>query len=661
MKRAVTGLLILGALQCAVYCWALRSGEYRGVGCCDQWCYAQGARRIVEGHPFSYSVGLPPTTGQTSVLYPFVLAVPMALGAEGQAIHDVSMGLACLFYLTFLFAWGMVIVRILPSGIGRAAAVTIFGLSGSFAYVAFTQCDQGLWMALSSVIAATMVYRRWNWTIALLMLAPWVRPEGMMAAVALAAVGFIRNERRWRSLLPLVSVAGVFAFNYALTGNFQFSSVSGKGYTSQYPLITAAMTTARDGLAICSSYLCSIPVPVSRLFAMPSPVAALGFWLGMFALVRRRTEWSSAALVFTLAALAAVGSVSFGGFAGLDFDRYLAWLLPLPLLVAAFGTGLLSDRIRSRFWRKLPLVVLIVTTLFSTVSMAALMRDVSSARAVSSAELRAEASLLPADALVGSEGFAWAYDFPPTVRYREIIGIFTPEFAGRSGNLGAYGREVLKHDPSVRFDFWVDNPLELGVDQPRKFAVARVLFGEPLVPENRRRHLYRADWSAYDRAAESPLKPLEPVSRLDVGYLPDERAARLRGLSWERGEHLRVMAAALRGQDGLQMADGCAMVSEGQEFTLPVRPGVPAKLVVRTLGELYFQTQTCDFVTIDYGERVELTVSIDGRRLGVFAVPVDKEKFTDFVIDIPAEYCVSSEIDFRIEGEFAAFGYWLYQ
>ena len=660
MKRAVTGLLILGALQCAVYCWALRSGEYRGIGCCDQWCYAQGARRIVEGHPFSYSVGLPPTMGQTSVLYPFILAVPMAMGAEGQAIHDVSLILACVFYLAFLFAWGVVIVRVLPSGPGRAAAVAIFGLSGSFAYVAFTQCDQGLWMALSAAIAATMVCRRWNWTIALLVLAPWVRPEGMMTAVAMAAVGFIRKERRWRSLLPLVSVAGVFALNYALTGDLQFSSVSGKGYTKHFPLITAAMLTAWDGLAICASYLCSIPVPALRLFSMPSPVAALGFWIGLFALVRRRTKWSSAAFVFTLAALAGCGSVAFSG-AVVDFDRYLAWLLPLPLLVAAFGTGLLTDRISSQFWRKLPLVALIATTLFSTVSLAAMMRDVSSARGVSSAEVRAEASRLPADALVGSDSFVWAYDLPPTVRYRETAGIFTPEFSERASSLAANGRELLKHDPSVRFDFWADDPLEVGVDSPRKFAVARVLFGEPLVPGNRRIHLHRADWSAYDRAAESPLKPLEPTARLDVCFLPDERAARLRGLSLERGEYIRAISAALREKDRLPMADCCMVVVKGQEFTLPTRPGVPAKLVVRTLGELYFRTGTGDYVTVGYGARVELTVTVGGRRLGVFAVPVDREAYTDFVIDIPAECFVSSETVFRIEGEFAAFGYWLYQ
>lgn len=660
MRRTVLAVLILGLVQCAVYCWALRSGEYRGIGCCDQWCYEQGARRIAEGHPFSYSEGLPPSTGQTSVLYPFVLSVPMALGATGEKIHDVSLALACVFYLLFLTGWAAVVARFFPPGFGRAAAVAALGLSGSLAYVAFTQCDQGLWMALSAMIAAAFAYRRERLMLFLLALAPWVRPEGMMLVTVFAAMRFFRGERRRMSLLPLLSVAGVFALNFALTGRAQFSSVAGKGYFNLYPFAVAVVQTAKDGLAIFATYLCSFPFPVSRLFSMPSPVVALGFWIGLFMLVRRWREWSTAAYVFSIAAVAAVGSVSSGGFSGLDFDRYLAWLLPLPFLVAAHGVGIVSDRIRSGFWRKLPIVALVVTTLFSTVSMAAMMKETSVSRAAASAELREEASRLPPDALVGCIEFAWAYNLPPSVRYRDAIGIFTPDFAGRTGFMRACGYEVLKHDPALRFDYWVGGPYQDGVDPQWKADEVRTLCGEPLVPGSGRHFLFRADWSAYDRAAESPLSPLSPSARLDVGYLQDERAARLRGMSREVGEYVRVTAAACRANDGLTMADGCALVSKGQVFTLPTCPGLSAKLVVRTLGRLYVFTGDGHAV-FDYGSAVKLTVSVGGGRLGEFEVPVDPEVFTDYVIDVPAGLLVSSETEFRIEGEFPSFGYWLYQ
>ena len=660
MKRTLYALLIIGLLQCIAYCWALRSGGVSGVGCYDQGCYAQSARRITEGHAFSYSPGLAATTGQTSGAYPFVLSVPMALGAEGDRIRTVSLGFACVFYFVFLVCWGAVIGKFFADGVGKTAAVATLGLSGVCAYVAFTQCDQGLWMAVSAAIAAALAYRKERCAVMLLTLAPWVRPEGMAVVVAYAIVTAV-GGRRWKlSLLPLASMAGVFALNYALTGEMQFSSVAEKGYFRNYPFVIAAWETMKDGLSIIGTYLCSVPVPAGRLFSMPSPVTALCFWIGLFVLLRRFREWSREALIMALAVAGSVGSVSVGGFAGLDFDRYLGWMMPVTFLIAACGIERLTSWIRSGFWRKLPIVALVMTTLFSTVSMILMMRKVSAVRVSYFEELREEAKLVPQDALIGSEYFVWAYDLPPTVRYREIAGIFTPAFHGRVGNSLTSSHEALKHDPSLRFDYWVTNPLVHSRDTPRHWSEARVIYGEPLLPGRGRRYLRRADWTAYDRAAESPLAPDEPTARLDVGYRVDERAARLRCLSLGKSEYERLTAVAVRRSDGLPMVDGYAPVESGQRFVLPTVSGAPARLVIRTLGALWLQGED-DLYEFSYGNSATLSVTVDDRELGSFTVPLQAEVFMDFVIEIPGEYIVSQETEFVVTGRFAAFGYWLYQ
>ena len=88
-KSALLIVLILGVFQVAAYYISgatVRADGGFSIGQPDTLLYCQAARRIVEGHPFSYSEGAAMSTGTTSVLYPFVLAVPAALGADGDAI-----------------------------------------------------------------------------------------------------------------------------------------------------------------------------------------------------------------------------------------------------------------------------------------------------------------------------------------------------------------------------------------------------------------------------------------------------------------------------------------------------------------------------------------------------------------------------------------------
>ena len=68
----------------------------------DTLLYCQAARRIVEGAPFSFSVGTAPSTGTTSVLYPFVLAIPYALGFTGDSLISAGFWLNAVFFLSIL-------------------------------------------------------------------------------------------------------------------------------------------------------------------------------------------------------------------------------------------------------------------------------------------------------------------------------------------------------------------------------------------------------------------------------------------------------------------------------------------------------------------------------------------------------------------------------
>lgn len=662
-------MFLLGLVQCAAYCLALRGLDGFDYGCYDQNCYAQAARRIVAGHPFSYAPGQPPTTGQTSVLYPFVLAVPMALGAEGHAINGASLALAAVFYLVFLFGWGVVIATLFPpGGFARAAAVAAVGLSGVAAYVAFSQCDQGLWMAVSALLAAALVRNRRVALTGLLMLAPWVRPEGMMVVAAFVAFQALQavRERRLRlpdvaaALLPVLSTVGVFALNFALTGEAQFSSVADKGYFKFLPFELAVKRVVVDALEILGAYLCAVPIPLRRLFAMTSPVVAVGLWIAVVWILRRPACWLSRPLVFVLAAAMSVASASLGGFAGLDFDRYLAWAMPVPLLLGAWGVGWLADRIRSSLWQKLPVVLLVATTLVASVSMILMMKRVSGGRARYFRNLRAEARLLPASARVGSEDFIWAYELPADCRYRELSGIFTPDFSGSALFYG-YASEILKHRPETRFDYWVLCPLPEARDTPHNRTERLSLYGRPLDPSAKEPLLMRADWSAYDRALRPDGAFGVAVDALDIGLRDDERRTRRKTFGRKAEDGVCFRAVANRASDGLPAADACYIVTKGEVFTLRAEIGRSARLVLRTLGRVWYETVQGTDGYFDFGDETKLELAVNGRVVGTFAVPLKPETFTDFPIEIPAEFVAARELEFTVRGRYASFAWWLFQ
>ena len=102
-RRTLTTLMLcIGLIQVAAYYLAGTLASPDGsmaVPQPDTLLYCQAARRIAEGHPFSFSEGAAACTGTTSVLYPFILAIPYLLGAKGDALLTAGFILNALFYI----------------------------------------------------------------------------------------------------------------------------------------------------------------------------------------------------------------------------------------------------------------------------------------------------------------------------------------------------------------------------------------------------------------------------------------------------------------------------------------------------------------------------------------------------------------------------------
>jgi hypothetical protein len=158
-------MLCIGLMQVAAYYLAgiLTSPDgSMAVPQPDTLLYCQAARRIAEGHPFSFSEGSAACTGTTSVLYPFILAIPYVLGAKGDALLTAGFVLNAFFYLLFLVGWTKAFQIWLEEPLARLTATLLIALSGQIAFCAMAQSDIGCWLAVSGGLAAGLAMRnRW--------------------------------------------------------------------------------------------------------------------------------------------------------------------------------------------------------------------------------------------------------------------------------------------------------------------------------------------------------------------------------------------------------------------------------------------------------------------------------------------------------------------
>ena len=95
-----------------------------------------------------------------------------------------------------------------------------------------------------------------------------------------------------------LSVVGVFALNYMLTGEMQFSSVAQKGYFKDFSLCSAVYASAIDFMHIVKAYMLGIPRNAPRDFFYIPVIGATFLWIGIFARSWRNASWRELAWYF---------------------------------------------------------------------------------------------------------------------------------------------------------------------------------------------------------------------------------------------------------------------------------------------------------------------------------------------------------------------------
>ncbi len=334
----------------------------------DSFIYLQYARAIAQGHPFVYTPGNTPTTGATSLLWPFLLLPPhlTPLGPTFAIAWSLALGALALLVSALLMAR---LGRALGGTLGMLLSVALFLGSPHLLWGYMSGMEIGLyasvllaslWLYLRERGEARFPRLRW-----LLFVLSASRPEG---AVLSGVLGLAMARDRWRAApsgsiarfwspslaLPFLAAAIPFLVNVAISGAIESTSSQAKSiFAEPHPdvrhhfLVESPMVW----FAITKAYLSWLEldanaVMVSRYWI---PTAAA---LALFALLSwapRRRPWTDGRIVFLLLPAAIlVDSVPVAW--SVHFYRYQQGFYPVFLAVLAAGIA----RASTLAWTRLP-------------------------------------------------------------------------------------------------------------------------------------------------------------------------------------------------------------------------------------------------------------------------------------------------------------------
>ncbi|MBI4699563.1 MAG: hypothetical protein HY744_00105 [Deltaproteobacteria bacterium] len=643
----------------------------------DAFIHLQYARRLAEGHFFSYVPGQGYSSGATSWLWPALLTPFFAGGVHGLGAIWVLWALGTLLHA----ALAVEAARLASGLAGRAGAIgagamcLAFGAFAWFAWAGMETVALG-WILMRTarvaaehgelVAAGRSPGAPWQ-AVALGAAAPLVRPEGVLGSViALCAVlGWARalgpGRRRAAAGAALVPCAGAMLqplVNLALTGRAASSTAQVKWlaldpYVDARLLAQATLANARllvtdllDGGAWTALF-----VPRGFLLAL-----ALGIVATAFAGWRRR-RGARAGFVLLLV-LGTLVPCMYGTMLW-NRVRYLwpfapAWLVAVACLGAEVGVA--AGRLRPGLGALGP-ALLGAAVGWLAAKLPWTVADLAqSAHAIARQQValgRWAARALPAHAAIGvNDTGAIAYlSERPTF---DIVGLTTPGEArywpaGAGSRFEHYERLGPRRLPShfIVYPEWMACPPLLG---PALSAASvydqTILGGATMVAYEARYDLLGSGQAPFSRGPRTAL-----LDEIDVADLESEREHRY---SVGPARAVDDRAGVALAPDGRLVADGGRFERAFDRFELRLRPGEACRLGAR------------------FASPVDLDVWVGSRHAGVLSAAAAPpgaglpeaapDAWLERWLSLPPDAEATRSVTVRPAGpaRFASFHYWCF-
>jgi hypothetical protein len=654
----------------------------------DTVLYFQYAKNIAQGHPYVFSPGDAPSTGSTTHLFPFILAILYRLGATGDAFTAAAFALNSLFYLGIVVLVWLITKRLAPKMTPLTTFLTV--LSGHTVSAVLKMTDIGFFSFLALAVFTAFVYRKYGWLLFLSILCALSRPEGFIFAIAFALCGtasLILNEKKnqprtihnrdeikllFCSAIAAATFVATLGINHVLTGHMQFMSVANKGYLNICPLTGAIENTLNDLLLIIRGVFLGLSEDKRQFYMLPVVSGALGL-MGILLYPRKERSIRIAECWFWLSAGAAILLIASSQWQGVSNDRYLAWIFVIWMIYVAIGLEQVQLRLQSRYLMPICCTLLIGYQFITLAYMGSVTYD----SAVSLEQQKQFATKVtqryPRETQFGDTSGGGMNYLMPGYKVYNISGITSPDFFVADGGQKLYRIvDILKYNPAARFDYWLTSPCFID-----NAPWTTPLMGD-LEFQNRDMALYSefatgvypANWSTLD-GGERPvlcadqLEGLSLLGKLDIAYSPHE-------LEYDYQINLRLKNTTLTPvikTDTLGDADyseAGKLVLGSESFTVRhAAPNESLSLVLRTgisaEGDIYFGRQHSKIKNLELNETIVLRLFVNGSEVPVEPLPLNKKGFSEVVMSIPSNFIDSETLQIKVLGDHVSYAYWFYQ
>jgi hypothetical protein len=642
---------------------------------------------MADGEPYVFSPGDPPSTGSTTHLYIPLLAGLYKLGATGEAFLYASFIMNALFYLGIIVLIWLIAKRMNPKALPLVMILTVLG--GHTVSAALKQTDIGFFMLLAMGLLASLVYGRYGWSFVLALLCAAARPEGLVFAIAFlicGTTGLMLNRRilnapgskkqcQWFLACGAVAAA-VFMLtlfiNHILTGHFQFMSVAHKGYFKLYPFAGALEHSLRDAVDLIKGVFFGLQPSFRQYYFFPLLAGLLGL-IGILLYERKSKEIRLCECWLVMSAGAALMLVASSQWQGLSNDRYLGWMIPIWIIYISIGLIEIAHRVRARYF--LPICGTLLG-LYQCISLAYVGAR-SYSHAVEMENQRALANRIsesfdPSVRFGSTVGSGIHFNLPRHKVYN-LSGISTPAFFVPYDGMH-YHRLIdqLKHQPQLRFDYWICT--EEFIDSTPWIAP---LVGELVMQDtdtaiigNKAFGIYKTIWDTLDGGAEprllgDRLKDLTLIDRLDIGHIQHEA-------DHDYAYDIRIKNAAIptmAATDKLGSRDyseAGRIILGSESFNVHgAWENKPLVLVLRTgrqtQGSIYFDQQYTSINKLELNDELVLRVFVDEIEVPCPPLDISGDGFKEVAIEIPAQYIQRIHPRITVVGDHVSFAYWFYQ
>ena len=214
----------------------------------DVYIHFQYAKQMALGQPYVYNPGLSPTSGATSFLYPYMLAVGYFFGFQelNLGVWAMLLGMVALACSTWL-VYRLLLIFDAPHWLAVLAGI-IFAVSGPVSWHFMSGMETG-WVVLFTLATLYFVIpiqvqneqKRVRNAVIFATLLALIRPEGgVLAGLAMVAL-FVQmwGQRRIRQvaprLIPIVAIGVQPLVNLLLTGSAVASGNAAKSVLGAIP------------------------------------------------------------------------------------------------------------------------------------------------------------------------------------------------------------------------------------------------------------------------------------------------------------------------------------------------------------------------------------------------------------------------------------------